>query len=99
MMTPVPMPLTRGRWFSSVVNGQRLAEADRFSLVMLTTLAWTFCTASTTGVRRADGPPSSRGGFEAPRAVATTRAAIHTPFLRVHGSGTVGVLKPRWDCP
>jgi hypothetical protein len=45
------------------VNGQRLFEADFFSLVMLTTLGWTFRTASTTGVRRAL-TAASRGGVE-----------------------------------
>jgi hypothetical protein len=37
-MTPVPIPLTRGRWLSSGENGQRLVEAAFFSLEMLTTL-------------------------------------------------------------
>jgi hypothetical protein len=50
------MPLIRGRWFSSTENGQRLGEAARFSLEMLTTLGWTLRTASTTGVRRALDP-------------------------------------------
>jgi hypothetical protein len=56
MMTPVPMPLTRGCWLSSGLNGHRLEEAERFSLEMLTTVAWTFWTACTTGVRRSARP-------------------------------------------
>ena len=46
------MPLTLGRAFSSAEKGQRLEEAAFFSLEILTTQGMTFCTASTTGVRR-----------------------------------------------
>ena len=52
MITPVPIPLTRGRWLSSLENGQRLVEAAFFSLEMLTTLGWALRTASVTGVSR-----------------------------------------------
>jgi hypothetical protein len=38
-MTPVPIPLTLGRWFSSALNGHRLDDDAFFSLEMLTTLA------------------------------------------------------------
>ena len=44
--------MTLGRWFSSGENGHRLCEAAFFSLEMLTTLRWTFSTASTTADRR-----------------------------------------------
>ena len=46
------MPLTRGTWFSSAENGQRLCDAAFFSLEMLTTVRCTLSTASTTAVRR-----------------------------------------------
>ena len=51
-MTPLPIPLTRGRWFSSAENGHRLFEAAFFSLEMFTTHGWLFSTASTIAVRR-----------------------------------------------
>jgi hypothetical protein len=52
MITPVPIPLTRGRWFSSGENGQRLVDAAFFSLEILTTLGAALATASVVALRR-----------------------------------------------
>ena len=83
----MPMPLTRGRAFSSAENGQRLEDAAFFSLEMLTTQGCTFRTASATSVFReaakhADGPDDQQ-------AAATTSARVQLPSRRFQGNGTL----------
>ena len=72
-MTPLPMPLTRGRWFSSAENGQRLWDAAFFSLEMFTTQRCTFSTASTTAVRRESDAATVPAGIAATATTATTQ--------------------------
>jgi hypothetical protein len=87
-MTPVPMPLTLARWLSSLENGQRLVEADFFSLEMLTTLGWAFRTASETGVLR-EATSAVAPGI-GPISVAPKRAAMsQSRSCRILGSGTL----------
>ena len=50
-MTPLPMPLIRGRWFSSAEKGHRLFDAAFFSLEILTTHDCALSTASTMAER------------------------------------------------
>ena len=66
-MTPLPIPLIRGRWFSSAENGHRLFDAAFFSLEMFTTHGCVFSTASTIAVRRAAaaGPALATPGADA----------------------------------
>src|SRR5437868_3084976 len=94
-MTPVPIPLTRGRWLSSGENGQRLVEAAFFSLEMLTTQGWTFCTASTTGPRR--DPARQRVGADHADAARSHSARVKTPFRRVQCVDTV-MVPPACSC-
>src|SRR5207248_11750163 len=84
------MPLIRGLWFSSAENGQRLGDAAFLSLVMLTTLGWTFCTASTTGVLRNDPARQGAGPANPPPTATTSHATIQRQSLQ--DRGTVVVL-------
>jgi hypothetical protein len=97
MMTPVPIPLIRGRWLSSAEKGQRAEEAAFFSLEMLTTLGWARCTAATTGDLRALAASAGRGADQPAHAIpANSIATPRRPHVRrVSGSRTV--LVPIWD--
>ena len=94
-MTPLPIPLIRGRAFSSAENGQRLLEAAFFSLEMFTTHAWVFSTASTITVRRVAPaePALTTPGAASHRTAITLRANVpRNPSLhRNKGIGTARV--------
>ena len=80
------MPLTRGTWFSSAENGQRLCDAAFFSLEMLTTHRCTFSTASTTAVRRESMPACTRTRERPATSASTVRPIAifpSTPSLRL----------------
>jgi hypothetical protein len=85
------MPLTRGRWLSSVENGQRLVEEAFFSLVMFTTLGPALLTASTTGVRRDPAKPLDGPEITAIATPKTTAIQYRSPRQRSQGRGTVVV--------
>src|ERR1700761_8412044 len=85
MMTPVPIPFTRGRALSWAEKGHRLDEPAFFSLEMLTTLAWARATAFTTGVLRDSTPAPADVGRAAVK-VAHTRPRSSR---RDMGSGTL----------
>ena len=96
-MTPLPMPLIRGRWFSSAEKGHRLFDAALFSLEILTTHDCVLSTASTTAVRLpvATVPGPAATGADPNETAATLRLSANVPrnpsLRRNKGIGTAVV--------
>ena len=95
MITPEPIPLTLGRWLSSLENGHRLVEAAFFSLEMFTTLGIARATASVSGFRR-EARSAIAGPEPATITVAASTIPSRSPLRRIMGNGT---MEPPWPIP